>query len=287
MWYWYQGNGAGTGTTYPCCQKALAVGSCWGVDSKWGPRACHDSYASWLQELQETDLPCGLNYVESHDNTRSNSRQNAFLYYCSFICSKLHLWWCPCWRSSTETCFSYVRFWLYKNSSSTTLSNEKLYMKRELKTKFKIKGFKLSSSSQSVTNYIAFSSSLKEEQFLTAVNLFFHYWGSPSSSRSIALLYVFIKLSSRSIFIKLTPSCFSAEKQKQNVFEGIFETRRLNSLLVIPWIKAKKECYIPWYMFYPWTASEHSYFRLFFHIAFCNPESFSCELTRLKGACIS
>lgn len=130
-----------------------------------------------------------------------------------FICTKLHLPWRPCWRSPTGTHASYMRCWLCKNRSGTTLSNEKLYAEWEFKTKFKTKGFK--------TNYCPqsdFSVSLKKQHFLTAVNLFFHYWGSSSSSRSIALLCIFINQSIRSILIKLTSSCFSAEKWNHKVF---------------------------------------------------------------------
>lgn len=137
---------------------------------------------------------------------------------CSFICTQLHLLGCPCWRGSRETHPLYMRCWLCKNRPGTTLSNEKLHMEKEFKTKFKIKGFKNNSSPQSVTNYTAFSISLKKQHFLTAVSLFFHYRSSSSSSRSIALLCIFINLSSRSILIKLTPFCFSAEKLNRIVF---------------------------------------------------------------------
>lgn len=123
--------------------------------------------------------------------------KHASLLY-NFIYTKLHFLWCPCWRSSSETHSSYMRCWLHRNRSGTTLSNEKLYMEWEFKIKFEMQGFRTNSSPQSVINYTAFSKSLKKQQLLTAVNLFFHYWGSSSSFRSITFLCFFINLSSRS-----------------------------------------------------------------------------------------
>lgn len=145
-----------------------------------------------------------------------NGKCASLLY--SFICTKLHLPWCPRWRSLTGTHASYMRCWLCRNRSGTTLSNEKLYVEGEFKTKFKTKGFKTNHCPQSDTNYTDFSVSLKKQHFLTAVNRFFHYWGSSSSSRSIPLLCIFINPSIRSILIKLTSSCFSAEKWNHKVF---------------------------------------------------------------------
>lgn len=123
--------------------------------------------------------------------------KHASLLY-NFICTKPHFLWCPCWRSHSETHSLYMRCWLHRNRPGTTLSNEKLYMEWEFKIKFKMLGFKSNSSPESVIYYTAFTISLKKQQFLTAVNLFFHYWGSSSSFRSITFLCIFINLSSRS-----------------------------------------------------------------------------------------